>query len=144
MHKILMAVDGSEHSERAVQYLIGLIQNGGLLAGNAEVHLLNVQPLLPTRILQSLDREELARYYEEKSDDDSHKAIALMKQAGIAFTFHTLQGDAARTIVSCSQSLGCESIILGSQGKGFLAGIFLGSVASKVIQLSSIPVTLVK
>lgn len=61
MHKILMAVDGSEHSERAVQYLIGLIQNGGLLAGNAEVHLLNVQPLLPTRILQSLDREELAR-----------------------------------------------------------------------------------
>ncbi|MBV4462353.1 universal stress protein [Pseudomonas sp. SWRI79] len=36
------------------------------------------------------------------------------------------------------------SIILGSQGNGFLAGIFLGSVATKVIQLSSIPITLVK
>lgn len=31
MHKILVAVDGSEHSERAVLYLIGLIQDGGLL-----------------------------------------------------------------------------------------------------------------
>lgn len=45
MHKILVAVDGSEHSERAVRYLIGLIQDGGLLGGSVEVHLVNVQPL---------------------------------------------------------------------------------------------------
>ena len=35
MHKILVAVDGSEHSERAVRYLIALIQDGGLLGGRA-------------------------------------------------------------------------------------------------------------
>jgi magnesium-transporting ATPase (P-type) len=60
------------------------------------------------------------------------------------FMVHTLLGDAASKIVAASQSLGCDSIILGSHGNGFLAGIFLGSVAAKVIQLSSIPITLVK
>ncbi|MGX1185352.1 hypothetical protein AB7M29_003031 [Pseudomonas sp. F-14 TE3623] len=51
------------------------------------------------------------------------------------------------TPYSCNQLLSAgilASIILGSQGNGFLAGIFLGSVATKVIQLSSIPITLVK
>ncbi|KNH26928.1 hypothetical protein ACS77_12235 [Pseudomonas syringae] len=144
MHKILVAVDGSEHSERAVRYLIGLIQDGGLLGGSVEVHLVNVQPLLPTRIAQDMAGDELDRYYDEKSAEDLQKAIALLQQEGIAFTIHMLQGDAASKIIAASQSLGCDSIILGSHGNGFLAGIFLGSVAAKVVQLSNIPITLVK
>ena len=63
MHKILVAVDGSEHSERAVRYLIGLIQDGGLLGGSVEVHLVNVQPLLPTRIAHDMRADEIDRYY---------------------------------------------------------------------------------
>ncbi|MGS7252422.1 universal stress protein [Pseudomonas anuradhapurensis] len=144
MHKILVAVDGSEHSERAVRYLIGLIQDGGLLGGNVEVHLLNVQPLLPTRIANDMSEDELDRYYGDKSAEDSRKAEVLLKQEGIAFAMHALQGDAASQIVACSHFLECDSIILGSHGSGFLAGIFLGSVAAKVIQLSDIPITLVK
>jgi nucleotide-binding universal stress UspA family protein len=144
MHKILVAVDGSEHSERAVRYLIGLIQDGGLLGGSVEVHLVNVQPLLPTRIARDMAGDELDRYYDEKSAEDTQKAVALLTQEGIGFTSHTLLGDAASKIAVASQSLGCDSIILGSHGNGFLAGIFLGSVAAKVIQLSDIPITLVK
>ncbi|AVU77474.1 MULTISPECIES: universal stress protein [Pseudomonas] len=144
MHKVLVAVDGSEHSERVVHYLIGLIQDGGLLGGSVEVHLVNVQSFLPTRIAQTMSKDELDRYYDGKSAEDANKAITLLKQQGIAFTFHTLHGDAASRIVACAKSLGCDSIILGSHGSGFLEGIFLGSVAAKVIQLSSIPITLVK
>ncbi|CAO3305808.1 universal stress protein [Pseudomonas putida] len=144
MHKILVAVDGSEHSERAVRYLIGLIQEGGLLGGNVEVHLLNVQPLLPTRIANGMSEDERDRYYGDRSAEDSRKAEVLLKQEGIAFTLHSLQGDAASQIVACAHFLGCDSIILGSHGNGFLAGIFLGSVAAKVIQLSDLPITLVK
>jgi nucleotide-binding universal stress UspA family protein len=144
MHKILVAVDGSEHSVHAVRYLIGLIQEGGLLGGNVEVNLVNVQPLLPTRIAHDMDEDEIANYYGDKSTEDLQKAVALLKQEGIAFRQHELQGDAARKIVACSKALECDSIILGSHGNGFLTGIFLGSVAAKVVQLSDIPVTLVK
>ncbi|MGZ7458661.1 universal stress protein [Pseudomonas sp. Ma2-10] len=129
---------------RGLSGVIGLIQDGGLLGGSVEVHLVNVQPLLPTRIAHDMSDDEVGRYYGDKSAEDSQEAEALMKQEGIAFALHTLQGDAASQIVACSHSLGCDSIILGSQGNGFLAGIFLGSVAAKVIQLSDIPITLVK
>ena len=78
MHKILVAVDGSEHSERAVRYLIGLIQDGGLLGGSVEVHLVNVQPLLPTRIAHDMSQAELDRYYGDKSAEDSQKAVELL------------------------------------------------------------------
>ena len=144
MHKVLVAVDGSEHSERAVSYLVGLIRDGGLLGGSVDVHLVNVQPLLPTRIAHDMRADEIDRYYGDKSAENSQKAGVLLKQEGVAFTLHTLQGDAASQIVACSRSLGCNNIILGSHGNGFLAGIFLGSVAAKVIQLSDIPITLVK
>ncbi|WP_339533113.1 universal stress protein [Pseudomonas mucidolens] len=144
MQKILVAIDGSEHAERAVRYLLGLIQDGGLLGGRVEVHLVNVQPLLPTRIAHDMDEDELARYYDDKSTDSSQKIVDLLGKAGIEFTLHKLQGDAASSIVACSRSIGCDGIILGSHGNGFLAGIFLGSVATKVIQLSDIPITLIK
>ncbi|WHS62668.1 universal stress protein [Pseudomonas sp. G2-4] len=144
MHKVLVAIDGSEHSGRVVQYVIGLIQDGGLLGGSVEVHLVNVQSFLPTRIAQAMDSDELTRYYDGKSAEEAQKAIALLKQQRIAFTFHTLRGDVASKIVAHSKSLGCDSIIMGSHGSGFLEGIFLGSVAAKVIQLSTIPITLVK
>ncbi|WP_420230987.1 universal stress protein [Pseudomonas sp. ABY48] len=144
MHKILVAVDGSQHSERAIHYLIGLIQDGGLLGGNVEVHVVNVQSLLPTRVTQGMSNDELESYYHDKSAQAARTATTLLEKEGIAFTFHELQGDPASRIVACSQSLGCDSLILGSHGNGFLEGIFLGSVAAKVTQLSSIPITLVK
>ncbi|MBK3467336.1 universal stress protein [Pseudomonas sp. MF6776] len=70
--------------------------------------------------------------------------VPLLPKPRIAFTSHLLQGNAADAIVACSQLLGCDSIILGSHGNGYLVGIFLGSVAAKVIQLSDVPITLVK
>jgi nucleotide-binding universal stress UspA family protein len=144
MHKILVAVDGSEHSERAVRYLIGLIQDGGLLGGNVEVHLVNVQPLLPLRISNDMTKDEVDCYYGDNSSRALQTVVELLNREGIAFTSHLLQGNAADAIVACSQLLGCDSIILGSHGNGYLVGIFLGSVAAKVIQLSDVPITLVK
>ncbi len=144
MHKILIAVDGSEHAQRAVQYVIGLIREGGLLGGNVEVHLVNVQPLLPTRVIHDLSEEELSQYYQQRSSEAFQAPISLLGNEGITFTSHTLEGHAASQIISCATDLGCDSIVMGSHGNGFLAGVFLGSVTFKVIQLTDIPITLVK
>ena len=53
-------------------------------------------------------------------------------------------GDVAETIVAKAAELGCEAIVMGCSGKGMLAGLVLGSVARKVIHLTTLPVTLVK
>ncbi|MBK3465519.1 universal stress protein [Pseudomonas sp. MF6776] len=83
MHKILVAVDGSEHSERAVRYLIGLIQDGGLLGGSVEVHLVNVQPLLPLRISNDMKKDEVDCYYGDNSSRALQTVVELLNREGI-------------------------------------------------------------
>lgn len=60
------------------------------------------------------------------------------------YVFHIGVGDAADTIVKYAQEKGCSQIVMGSRGLGAVSGLILGSVATKVIHLTDIPVLLVK
>jgi len=144
MHKILLAIDGSEHAERAVAHLIGLIRDGGLLGGNTEIHTLHVRPLLPERVSRTMTAEELDRHYQQDSDAACRTAASMLQNAGVEFIQHTRTGAPAENIVFCAKTLLCDSIIMGTHGAGFVAGVLLGSVASKVVHLTEVPVTLVK
>ena len=144
MYRILVAVDGSQNSQRALKYLIELIKDGARIGGMPEVHLLNVVPQLSPRISTSMSPEELDRYYQERSAPDCRAATALLEQARVPFTRHLRIGEAAHNIVACARELHCDSILMGRRGVGPVAGILLGSVATKVIHLAEISVTVVK
>ncbi len=144
MYRILLAVDGSEQSERAVAHLIGLIRDGVLLGGNTEIHLIHVRPLLPERVSRTMTAEELDRHYQQDSDAACATSIGMLQDAGVEFARHTRIGASAENIVFCAKTLMCNSIIMGTHGAGFVAGVLLGSVASKVVRLAEVPVTLVK
>jgi nucleotide-binding universal stress UspA family protein len=47
-------------------------------------------------------------------------------------------------IVQFATELQCDQIVIGPRGLGAIKGLLLGSVASKLIQLSTIPVLLLK
>ena len=47
-------------------------------------------------------------------------------------------------IVKRAEELGCDGIIMGTQGRGTVGRLLLGSVAAKVEHLTKLPVTLVK
>ena len=144
MQTVLIAGDGSAHADRAVAYLIGQIQQGGLLSDACAVHLLNVQPHLPSRISQGMSAEDLHEYYQSHSNSALVTALAQLQHAGISSTVHSRVGAPAASIVACAKELDCQSIIIGSHGAGLTLGSLLGSVASEVVKLSELPVTLVK
>ena len=125
-------------------YLIGQIQQGGLLSDACAVHLLNVQPHLPSRISQGMSAEDLHEYYQSHSNSALVTALAQLQHAGISSTVHSRVGAPAASIVACAKELDCQSIIIGSHGAGLTLGSLLGSVASEVVKLSELPVTLVK
>ena len=56
----------------------------------------------------------------------------------------TLFGHAAREIVSDAQEHGAGVTVMGSRGRGDLAGFFLGSTAHKAIHLADRPVPVVR
>lgn len=139
MTTILLAVDGSKAAQRAAKHLVAL-KTGGLAF---KVLLLNVQPeWAPARSRD--EKREGVRLHLEASERDMHAAKALLARAAIPFKGALRVGAAAENILKFARDEGCDQIVMGTRGLGALAGLVLGSVATKVVQLSKAPVTLVK
>jgi len=71
--------------------------------------------------------------------------IAEAKLADVAITSLIVEdAQAARGIVNAAQSCGADLIVMGSHGRTGVAKLVLGSVATKVLELSPVPVLIVK
>ncbi len=141
MSTILVPVDGSECSLQALHEVIRQAKG----ASSLEAHLLNVQPrIFPEETLIYLPADKIDSYYYEQGSKALEPAEAELRKAGVAFVLHRAVGPVAETIVQKARDLGADVIVMGTRGHSGLAGILLGSVASKVLHLSEVPVTLVK
>jgi nucleotide-binding universal stress UspA family protein len=141
MNTMLVPVDGSKNAQHATDHAIAQAKR---IRG--EVHLLNVQ-LLPDTY-RTVD-EFLAVAANRELTTRRAKAvlkpcIARLKRARVPHDTHIIYGDIAPTIASAAIRLKCDSIIMGTRGLGPISNLLLGSVATKVIHLAKMPVTLVK
>jgi nucleotide-binding universal stress UspA family protein len=137
--KILLAVDGSATAERAAQHVAAL--NAAGLA--FDVLVLNVQPeWAPARTRD--EKREGVRLHLAASERAMRKAKALLAGAGVTFKGALRVGGAAEEILKAAREARCDTIVMGTRGLGAIAGLVLGSVAMKVVQLSKMPVMLVK
>lgn len=141
MKRLLIAVDGSKSSDRAVEEIIKWSKEGRSL----EIHLINVQNKIPTEeFLVSVRREDAERYYFEQSAKALAWAEKMLRDNAIAHSVHRVVGPAAQSIVAQSRSLQCDAIVMGARGQGRLNGLAVGSVTLKVIHLADRPVLLVR
>jgi nucleotide-binding universal stress UspA family protein len=139
--KILLAVDGSGHSDRAAQHVIALLQGCG---GHA-LHVINVQPPIDAPEVRShMTAGEIEAMQETRGGDALASARALLDRAGIAHVPAVLLGPVAETIARYAAEQGCEKIVMGTRGLGALGNMLMGSVATRVLHLTDLPVTLVK
>lgn len=141
MLKILLPVDGSDHSSQAVTDFIRLLD---WYKGKPELHLLSVQHPLDGNVSLFINQADIKQYHQEEGLKSLQNARDLLAQAGIACEYHITVGDAAEMIVRFAAEKHYDQIVMGPRGKGNIQGMLLGSVTNKVIQLSNIPVLLVK
>lgn len=140
-YKILLPVDGSEGSLRAARHVAGL----AALAPGLEVHLLSVQPPGDDwMVRRSFRPEELAEMEREWAEAALAPAREILEAADVNTVEHVAQGEVPQTIVRLAEELACDQIVMGTRGQSPLGGLLLGSVATKVLHLSPLPVTLVK
>jgi nucleotide-binding universal stress UspA family protein len=141
MLKALVPVDGSDNSLRAVRHLISLVKGREPL----EVYLLNVQePIDAWEVRRCFKEDEIEAMQVSAGGDALQEAKALLDEAQVPYTAQVLIGDVAQSIARYAKDIGCDQIIIGSRGTTSLANLLLGSVATKVIHLTDVPVTLVK
>ncbi len=140
MRKILLAVDGSEHSDRAVGFVVDFAREHGAL----DIHLINVQPAPEGWQTHGMEAEAIKAQLKARCHAAMEGAQAALKAAGLAFQAHFREGDAARVLVDEAARLGCDVIVMGTRGLGALSGITQGSVTRKVLHLAGVPVVCVK
>ncbi len=139
--KILLAVDGSEHSIRAARHVIEAVKGCDL----HEVVLLNVQePVDAPEIRSHMKASEIEAMQETHGGDALRPVRGVLDAAGVRYTPTVLIGPVAETIVQFADDHKCDKIVMGTRGLGALGGALLGSVSQKVLQLARLPVTLVK
>ena len=115
------------------------------LPGSLEAVLLNVQPEVDTwSVRRVLKREEVEAIEESHGGDILLADRQILKAAGIACTPVVEIGPPAETIARVARENGCDAIIMGTRGLGAVSSVVLGSVSSRVLHLSDLPVTLIK
>jgi len=142
MMKILLPVDGSENSLRAVRHVIAMKEQ---YRDPIEVHLLNVQlPVVSGAVKMFISQQQLNDFYRDEGVAALKDARALLDQSGVSYQHHIGVGDLAGTIVSYAKEKQCRQIVIGTRGRGSFAGALLGSVTTKVSHLADMPVLLIK
>lgn len=141
--KILVPVDGSESSNRAVDHLIRKL---GWFKGPVEIHLLNVQHPIPygRRVSAVLGHDRVAQYHQEEGLAALKSARQKLDAANVEYAYHIGVGEEAEVICQYAGDKEVDQIFMGTRGLGQVSTLVLGSVATKAIHLSPVPVLLVK
>lgn len=139
MTSILLPIDGSESSARAVQAVIRLYRR----LAPIEVRLLHVEvsDAVPAAALSESGGDVAAAF--EAGKRALQSAQSLLEQAGFACTSDVRSGYVPSVIVEYAKAAHCDAIVMGTRGMGSTADL-VGSIARQVIGLSDLPVTLVK
>jgi nucleotide-binding universal stress UspA family protein len=69
---------------------------------------------------------------------------AICEEASVPYESRVELGGIAATIERVTGEAGIDHIVMGTRRLGGVRGLLLGSVATKVLQLVNVPVTLVK
>jgi len=137
--KILVPVDGSPESTRAVKLAIdqvkavagaSLVQNFGTLGIGEGA---GIMP--PAWIEQEKERV---------ATEALREAVATCREAGVPYVTRSERGPVAATIDGVAREEHVAHIVMGSRGLGGVRGLLLGSVTTQLLHLADVPVTIVK
>ena len=138
-NKILLAVDGSDHSRHAAQKAAELAR----AIKPTELRIVAVYNTIPTylgkpnlQIMLDSFRREAKRIMDK----------TLIEVGEVPCDVHTeiLEGDAAEAILNVANTRKSDLIVMGSLGHGGLTGLLVGSTSQKVVAHANCPVLIVR
>lgn len=136
--RILVAVDGSIHSDRVVDVAIQYAKQFG-----SKLLLVHCHRRFPTILGEPYREKEIAGIIREAEElvKPYQNRFAGEK---IEVDTRLLEGPAGAAIASAAEIEKCDLIIMGSRGLSNIASLIVGSVTNRVLQTASCSVLVVR
>jgi nucleotide-binding universal stress UspA family protein len=144
MKRILVATDGSETADRAVDYAANLAKQNA-----ASLLIVNVIGGygLPESLFSRFTNAQqawLQELLESISAQILTKARDRARNLGVAsIELDSRPGDVAQTIAGIAEEKNADLVVVGKRGNGRVLGLLLGSISHKLVNLCPRPVTVV-
>jgi nucleotide-binding universal stress UspA family protein len=139
--RLLVPVDGSGSSQAALAHALRIAVH---LSGSTIV-LVNVQNR------RTLGLSDISPAEGDEREPAERSSAAILGPAADACRAQAVRcetragfGPIGETIVRLAREAHADQIIMGTRGLGRMRGLVMGSVATRVVQLAPVPVTLVK
>jgi nucleotide-binding universal stress UspA family protein len=143
--KILLATDGSQFSNKAADYGIGLAKK--LDAEVLAVYVLNLKHFE----LYALEHHDDITGYEDEnlklgkeSKDALEYVAAKARELGVNLSIRTVRGYPADDIMKIAKDEGFDMIIVGNLGKTGIERMLMGSVSENIVRHAPCPVLVVR
>jgi nucleotide-binding universal stress UspA family protein len=141
--KILLAVDGSKHSNFAARFLIQRLPWFRDVPKIDLVYVHRVLQPIGTLLGTPLSQQTVDSYYRDEAKTHLAEPRRLLLDARLQFETRSLIGEAATEIQKFAESHQSDLIWIGSRGMGAIGNILLGSTATKILHAAKIPVVVV-
>ena len=132
MKKIFVAIDGSEHAWKALDYAAELAK--GMKCSGALLAMYDMDdPMLATEV--------------SGLDDLGDKLLAQAKErigGSVEAEYEYQVGYPPEMILSAAEKSGADMIVMGSRGLSGIKELLLGSVSNHIVHYAKVPVVIVK
>ncbi len=138
---LLVGVDGSDDGERAARFAVRCAP------ADARLVVAYVIEWSPYTFNTPEENEQRHKRREEEISRAETGVIepllAALADSGIAAEGVVRHGHAAQVLAALAQELGASQIFIGRRGISKLKAMLFGSVASSLVQISPVPVTVI-
>lgn len=139
--KILLAVDASVNTQRALAYLA----EHDLWLGKQHTYtVLHATAPIPHRAAAFQELQDVQSLYEEDAEFVLNPVRTFFETHGIKARFVFRVGSPAKQIAQIAKRGKFDLLIMGAHGRSAMAGLAMGSVSTKVLALCSTPVLLIR
>lgn len=140
--KILIAVDGSAYTQKALAYLIA---HRAMFVDGHDLVVVHVCTGISGHVTRHLSKEVVSDYYAEESAKVIEPVKALLAENGVDnYSIDSRHGHIAEEILKAAATAQAGLIVLGTHGHGLFGRALMGSVATKVVAETDTTVLLVQ
>jgi nucleotide-binding universal stress UspA family protein len=136
--KILVAVDGSATSLKAVQHA------SRLFGGALQLTLINVHPDEHLkRFASTVGKDAVEGYLNDMHTADLNESKAWLDANNIRYDVMLGRGQAAQTVADGAADGNFDVVVIGAKGRNSVADLVIGSMVTRLIAISKVPVLVV-